>query len=354
MTTEECGAIDVAIDSTRPQDPAGTIMTSQPNTFILGADHLGGVPVRGTQTSETSAGYGNILTASVISCLPAAVCGASVPRSGGHNWPDAAQSVAVMGPGQFASDYASAVSQRLVARMRAVHGAPVDALIYCHCALDEATDDTAATRISADLGLDDPLCFSVSQSHNCGVFAALWLAQKLLRVAREPATVLIAAADKWLYPYPRDFGALGMCGDGAGALLLASHPDSTGLRLVHIEPGRSDCLLSDDPSEVARRAAVVVERAMEEAGVVAAQVDTVIHPSLDGRLCSEVACRAGLVNATQHSGVDAGIGHLSSADPIACLSRSWTSSTSAQRPIWVIWGAGAHGEVGCAILELTG
>jgi 3-oxoacyl-[acyl-carrier-protein] synthase III len=331
-------------------------MATRPLPLVVGMDYRTGEIRRQrlTRATEVSAGYGNMLTASVVSCFPPSWRDpvGQLAASGGGTTPEP-PNISVMGPGEFASDYAVEVSRRLLAREHRDYPNSVDALIYCHSSVDEVMDDTATTRICAALDLTDPLCFSVSQAHNCNVFAALWIAQSLLHT-QESATVLIAAADKWLYPYLRNDGALGTYGDGAGALLLSYRVNSTGLRLLHVEPGGAramSAVRNSDMTSLARESARVLEVALETAGIATASVDVVAHPSLDKQLCVEVAALAGLSDARQLFGLDAGVGHLSSADPIACLTRARARADLSKASIWITWGAGIHGEIGCAVLE---
>jgi hypothetical protein len=303
------------------------------------------------------AGYGYLSGSSIASCLPFYMEGryvgeeriaafiASGPRP-----------TSILPSSLSAAESGIEVARQLLRTLSPECRKSIGGVIYCHESLEESIDSVAVTRLCVDLELDGALAFSLSQYHNCSVFAALRFANALLR-SHTLAGVLIVAVDKWRYPFFRSFGDSGTFGDGAAAMAVVASDSLQGfaVRRVAMKPGDSRIDIYSgaaafDPQRLVQRIVASMREILADRAMDIADIGSLINPggceSVVRQVNKALALPAAVVQYPAR-----GTPHQSSADPISALATLWQdrSVRVGAKTLW--WNYGVRGEVACAVLE---
>jgi 3-oxoacyl-[acyl-carrier-protein] synthase III len=232
----------------------------------------------------------------------------------------------------------------------------IGAVVYCQTSIDECNAWVPAPRLARDLQIKDPACFSLNGASSCVIFYALKLIAAQMAISTEMNSALAVAADKWMYPFVRTFGELGVQGDGAGALLIEREPRRGDVAVLSVELAPPDAAvrlfgpepLSFEVSSAVDRVTAFLEDACRRAGLSLADVTFVLPPSGPRRLIERVHERLPTASGVTFA-EPGGVNH-SAADPLYMLASEWaTVRRSGMLTLW--WTFGVNGEVGCAILR---
>lgn len=322
----------------------------EPGSIVQSAD---------VRAEEITPNFGYMFSSAVASCLPFGQVGADVDTNVLACYrPDTDVDITVIRPGAYASDSASAVVNRLVSKLSISRRSSIDCVIYCHSSIDEDNSSVPVTRLCAELGLADPLSFSISQLHNCCVFAGLRMAQSVLTSALRRRNVLLVAADKWAYPFFRSFGPLGSFGDGAGAIMIVADSVESGMDIMHLEFLQADSKLDVfgievgwDSKRFRTRVAQTLIKALDAVPVHSKEVTCIVHPSRVLSMSRAILEEAGLAEVPIQLGLTAPHGHLSSADPLAGLMSAWIDSGIPDGAVSLLWNFGVNGEIACMVFQ---
>jgi 3-oxoacyl-[acyl-carrier-protein] synthase III len=311
------------------------------------------------QATERNLGYGHMIAPTASFALPRGrgrIDAAEAARL--------ARSAPVMLPvapaGRSLSDLALDAVNALGARADAQAFSETTHIVVAHASLNQQIVESVAGRVQCVLGLEDALPLALGQCGTLGLYAALPLAQGLLR---DGGQMLLVAADKWLYPFFRVYGNLVAYGDGAGALLLRHE-------LRHDAAGRGARVLgsalacgsviddpwSVDPRELEQRllaqAAQAATDALADAGVRAAQIGCFAPGGFGASFRSALGVALGIDSGRLLARGE--VAHLSSADTLASLDAAQAALAPGERRLALFCDAALAGMAGALVVELHG
>ncbi|MET0383290.1 MAG: hypothetical protein ABW032_07705 [Burkholderiaceae bacterium] len=254
------------------------------------------------------------------------------------------------GRGASAADLAVTVARRLLdANGHRLRRDAVAALIYCHDAPDERISESTAGRLQYELGLTAANPFAVSQAHGVAVWIALDLALGLVEGPEAADAVLVVASDKLVFGGPQaDMRRLVFGDTAAAALVRGGEAGSWSIDHLSVRQFATACdALAPWPSaEVDAFAAFgagVIGATLEEAGIDAEGLETVLATTPDARLADGVHAASGLPAAADARTEG------SSSDPLFALAAIEASTPAGARVL--AWSAGNNGEFACCVLK---
>jgi len=261
-------------------------------------------------------------------------------------------------PHERTTDMASAVVGRLLASS-GTDEAPVHVVFHAQCTLDQQILASGCLRVQHDHFPQAAAAMTLGQVGTAGVATALQLA--LIELAHAPTQRLcISAADKWIAPFYRRFEAVTTYGDAAGACLVQRSDAAEGIAeildlSVSVNPPEQD-IWSMPPERVRGWLASAVSADIERvaAGVPLEQLRRValVGDGYDDRLlealCVRLSWRPSLLRQPL-TGI-----HLSSASPLASMSRAIEAASSAGREGQaIIWTASLSGHTAALLVRCT-
>lgn len=256
--------------------------------------------------------------------------------------------------GVTASDLAVAAARQLLAACSDDQCRRIGAVIYCHTSTNEHIAEAVAIRLQQALGLSTSLVLSISQ--NLGsVLIALRLASALLHNESGLSSVLIVAAEKWVFPFIRSFGSSVLFEDGAAAALIEpAGQEGWQIGAIHHmnDPHATDPFMTAADSlrqSMLKGGIRTLESVLAASGVPPSQLSFVVLPRLDPALCVQLLQAMGLdhLQLVRESGRN---GHLGAAETIANLDHMRRSPPTSAGRLGLLWSAGLHGEsAGCLL-----
>lgn len=232
---------------------------------------------------------------------------------------------------------------------------PIDVIMFCHTAPGEHVPATTVGRMCEETGASC-LAFSISQQQGASVFTALRLACDLLVAEPDVRAIAVIAAEKWYPPFTRRATCGVIQGDAAGALLIERTAHETGgMRILDAETCRVRRDTSSDAAEGneswASTLTGLIELLLTRNGLRCDQIDHAVGhhgmPSLSD------AVRSCLGRPIMHERPE-GCVHLGAAESIVRLAQRPGCLAPRHDCRTLLWGFGAGGFVGAALLEARG
>lgn len=217
----------------------------------------------------------------------------------------------IAGEGETTASLAGEAARRALEHA-GVSAAEID-LIVLATATPDQTFPSSATKVQAALGIPDCIAFDV-HAVCTGFLYALSIADSMLRSGNAGKALVIGAETFSRILDWEDRATCVLFGDGAGALVLGADESESGVLAtkLHADGRHNDLLFVDGgPSttgtvgklrmkgrEVFRHAVVnladVLNEVLEEAGLVAADVDWVVPHQANARILDATARKLGL------------------------------------------------------------
>jgi 3-oxoacyl-[acyl-carrier-protein] synthase III len=217
----------------------------------------------------------------------------------------------IAGEGETTASLAADAARRALEHA-GVRASEID-LIVLATATPDQTFPSSATKVQAALGISDCIAFDV-HAVCTGFLYALSVADSMLRSGNAKKALVIGAETFSRILDWEDRATCVLFGDGAGALVLGADESDSGLLAtkLHADGRHNDLLFVDGgPSttgtvgklrmkgrEVFRHAVVnladVLNEVLEEAGLVAADVDWVVPHQANARILDATARKLGL------------------------------------------------------------
>jgi 3-oxoacyl-[acyl-carrier-protein] synthase III len=234
--------------------------------------------------------------------------------------------------------------------------AKVHQIIFCHDTIDEATAGSTASAIQSALELPHALPISLAQFSNCSVFLAFEFAAAFADATG--GSTLVAASDKWIFPFLRGFGPHACFGDAGAAVLLAPG-DPPGAEIVSAVTRRSDRDIrahgsTPFPSQptFAHEVAETIAECLVAAELSPRDVDVVVPQGFSPVCRSAVRRLSGLDHAPEAFERNHGA-HLANADTLCGLDGLLGPDAQLFQTA-LLWGAGMNGETAAAIVRRVG
>ena len=217
----------------------------------------------------------------------------------------------IAGEGETTASLATDAARRALEHA-GVAASEID-LIVLATATPDQTFPSSATKVQAALGISDCIAFDV-HAVCTGFLYALSVADSMLRSGNAAKALVIGAETFSRILDWEDRATCVLFGDGAGALVLGANESESGVLAtkLHADGRHNDLLFVDGgPSttgtvgklrmkgrEVFRHAVVnladVLNEVLEEAGLVAADVDWVVPHQANARILDATARKLGL------------------------------------------------------------
>jgi hypothetical protein len=228
-------------------------------------------------------------------------------------------------------------------------------LVHCQATLDEQPLVSTCMKVGLMSLPAVSQAFTVGQLGTAPVPSALVLARSNLRAGLGAS--VITAADKWLAPFDRQFGALVTYADAAGALLVG---EGAGIARIHVLEARVlpqrrpfwDRALDLVAAEMIEHVGALLRDCLAEAGWRAEEVDIVLGDRYGCDIPARIAQAGGLPDSAFPPDADRGGAHLSSAEFMHSLAVMLRAACARAAPTrGVIWTAAPSGAVAVALLE---
>jgi 3-oxoacyl-[acyl-carrier-protein] synthase III len=346
--------------ATAPRTPGPAPAAASVLTLFGGAVVLPpAAQFNGAQAQERHAGYRHLLLPQARFALPRGQ-GRITDEEALRLTPTGTSCLRVAPAGQSLSDLAVDAALDLRDQLGSGQIARTTHLVVASSSLNETIGDSVVGRVQYELGLNNVLPLALGQSGTLGWYSALTLLDGLLD---DNGHALIVLADKWLYPFFRQFGDLVGYGDGAAAVMVrrssaGAYSGGWGsLKSVVTEYGTS----FDDPwgsaPDILRDALAplsvrAIRRALDEAKLGADDVDWCVPPGVDPGFAARVADAAAIPLARRVQRETTG--HWSSADSQASLMRLCGKLGGCERRLALVWDVALHGAAAAAVLDLGG
>jgi hypothetical protein len=235
-----------------------------------------------------------------------------------------------------------------------VRAGSVRNLVHCQATLDEQPLVSTCMKVGL-MGLPAvSQALTVGQLGTAPVPSALALARSNLRAGLGAS--VITAADKWLPPFDRQFGALVTYADAAGALLVG---EGSGVARVHalearVAPQRRpfwDRALDQVVAEMVDNVSALMRDCLATAGWDVDSVDLVVGDRYGCDLPARIAQASGLPAHSWQPGEEPAGAHLSSAEFMRSLSVLLHAARGRDGVLrGVIWTASPSGAAAVALL----
>jgi len=259
-------------------------------------------------------------------------------------------------PALEASELLLKVTQDLLQPAEGATMSPVSTFLVCHTCLENDVTISAACRLQATFH-QGRVPFAVGQLQGATFLMALSLAADLMASSTDDR-IVIAAAERWSWPFTRVIGRTTLLGDGAGAVLLEractrgwvlravrvqTPPPSTEI-YRHIVQGTSLPLNLDG------LCALVLDT-LREAGCGPRDIAILVPHQISRHLADCVRRRCGLQSAWCGPADILDGGYLCAAEVPVRMHRLLQQAVARPGDRMLLWGLGFEGALACAVLE---
>ncbi|MBB2484038.1 hypothetical protein H5407_02245 [Mitsuaria sp. WAJ17] len=255
-----------------------------------------------------------------------------------------------------ASELLLRVTRELLQPVEGATVLPVSTFLVCHTCLENDVTISAACRLQAELQ-QGRVPFAVGQLQGASFLMALSLAADLMSASTDDR-IVVAAAERWSWPYTRVIGHTTLMGDGAGAVLLergctrgwmlravrVQTPPPSGEVYRHIVHG------TPLPLNLDGLCALVLDT-LREAGCGPRDITILVPHQISRHLADCVRRRCGLQKAwCGPAGILDG-GYLCAAEVPVRMHRLLQQAVANPGDRMLLWGLGFEGALACAVLE---
>jgi hypothetical protein len=236
-----------------------------------------------------------------------------------------------------------------------VRAGSVRNLVHCQATLDEQPLVSTCMKVGLMSLPAVSQALTVGQLGTAPVPSALALARSNLRAGLGAS--VITAADKWLTPFDRQFGALVTYADAAGALLVG---EGAGIARLHalearVLPQRRpfwDRALDLVAAEMIEHVGALLRDCLAEAGWRTEDVDVILGDRYGCDIPARIAQACGLPDSAQPPDPERGGAHLSSAEFMRSLTLLLHVARAREGVTrGAVWTASPSGAAAVALLE---
>ena len=307
----------------------------------------------GVQASERHFGYGHLL-------FPSASC--ALPRGKGRLdeeetlrlMPDSPVSLPVTAAQCSHADLALQAVAALREQVSAEALAAISHIIVVNASLNQRINESVAGRIQHALDLNDALPFAIGQSGTIGIYNTLTLVEGL---CTQGASVLLVAADKWLYPFFRAWGDLVVYGDGAAAMLLDGRDANGWGRIQAYAVDYGEAIVNPwtlTPNDLADRllpqTILAARTALNNARIPPSGIDYLLPAGFSTDFANRIGDALDIAPARRMARARC---HLSSADPLLALLQLRASLQPGQQATALLWDAAVCGMSGAMVAQIS-
>ena len=219
----------------------------------------------------------------------------------------------------------------------------------------KALMDFPASRLQADLGLEQALVMGINQQACTGLLGSLRVARALLVAEPELESILCLTSDRFppgaLYEQ-----AYNLISDGAAACLLSRDPGGFRLVASHGLTNGALAQASDDETvgSFFAYASKTIAATLTRAGLTPADIDWIVPQNTHSRAWPVLARLLGLGHARIHDETRAQVGHVISGDNLINLARLRDAGLARPGQRLLLFMAGYGLTFQAAILEVVG
>ena len=289
--------------------------------------------------------------ANVADCWSA---GATLRKLLTPGFADEAPPIYPIGGNASAAEIALDVSRRAIAHA-SLDADDIDGVIYCHTVLDARLSDSTAGRLQHELGLKRANPFAISQAHHVATAIGLDLAIALIDGPERNRHVLLAASDTLLFEGLQGRSRSLMFAE-VGAAAIVSREGTSGWRVEHVlldqmhaaGQGLKQRRSEDEIPAIAEFCAGGLRRALQQAGIEAAEVDAAVAIGMGLEDAARVHGSAGIADVPTWRPQAARLGRFGASDLLLALAD--LESTTRAREVILEWSCGMNGEFACVLL----
>ncbi|HLO96937.1 MAG TPA: 3-oxoacyl-[acyl-carrier-protein] synthase III C-terminal domain-containing protein [Burkholderiaceae bacterium] len=232
----------------------------------------------------------------------------------------------------------------------------VSTFLVCHTCLENDVTISAACRLQAELH-QGRVPFAVGQLQGATFLMALSLAADLMATSTDDR-IVVAAAERWSWPYTRVMGRTTVLGDGAGAVLLERGcTKGWMLRAIRVQTPPPS---ADIYRHIVQGAALplnldglcsLIADTLRAAGCGPRDIAILVPHQISRHLVDCVRRRCGLQSAWCGPADILDGGYLCSAEVPVRMHRLLRQSDAHPGDRMLLWGLGFEGALACAVLE---
>lgn len=259
-------------------------------------------------------------------------------------------------PSLEASEMLLRVTQSLLQPAAGATMPTVSTFLVCHTCLENDVTLSAACRLQAEFH-QGRVPFAIGQLQGATFLMALSLAADLMHTSADDR-IVIAAAERWSWPYTRLVGRTTILGDGAGAVLLERGcTKGWMLRAVQVRTPSSSAEVyghivhgAELPLNLDGLCALITDT-LREAACSPKDIAVLVPHQISRHLADCVRRRCGLHKAWCGPADILDGGYLCAAEVPVRMHRLLQEAVVRPGDRMLLWGLGFEGALACAVLE---